>query len=201
MSNGIFILVIIILSLASCNNNHTQDKSKIETPKALEDKNSSYDLISKRRYDDIVESLYDELVSKDIDLKNIEDKINALNHSKSDTTELFENFNAKNQSYFNSANRHLSEINDSLVKNTIKNLITLQLTKYDSKISKHKELLKLIEAKQITIADLHIVLKIVRTLPLIDKFQNENLPNIKSLESYIHQQNETIKQIDTLSKQ
>jgi hypothetical protein len=188
------------LTLASCNNNRTQDKPKQETPKALEDKSSSYEIVSKRSYDDLVESLYKELVSKDIDLKKLEDKIDELNKSKSDTTELFDKFNGKNQSYFSSADRHVSEIKDSLVRNKIKNLVALQLTKYNSKIARHNELLKVIETKQMTISDLHNVLKIVRTLPLIDKYQKDNLPSTNSFEGYIKQQEDAIKLADTLSK-
>lgn len=194
------IIPILVLTLASCSDNRTQDKPKQETPKALEDKSSSYEIISKRGYDDLVESLYNELVSKDIHLKKLEDKIEELNNSKSDTTELFDKFNGKNQSYFSSADRHVSEIKDSLVRDKIKNLVTTQLTKYNSRIARHNELLKLIETKQMTISDLHNVLKIVRTLPLIDKYQKDNLPNTKSFEGYIKRQEETIKLADTLSK-
>ena len=194
------IIPILALTLASCNDNRTQDKPKQETPKALEDKSSSYEIISKRGNDDLLESLYNELVSKDIELKKLEDRIDELNKSKSDTTELFDKYNGKNQSFFSSADRHVSEIKDSLVREKMKNIVALQLTKYNSKIARHNELLKLIETKQMTISDLHNVLKIFRTLPLIDKYQKENLPNTNSFEGYIKQQEETIKLADTLSK-
>lgn len=199
MTTKIFI-AILVLTLVSCNDNRTQDKPKQETPKALEDKSASYEIVSKRGYDDLVESLYNELVSKDIDLKKLEDNIDELNKSKNDTTELFDKFNGKNQSYFSSADKHVSGIKDSLLRDKIKNLVATQLTKYNSRISRHNELLKIIEAKQMTISDLHNVLKIVRTLPLIDKYQKDNLPNTKSFEGYIRQQEETLQLADTLSK-
>lgn len=188
------------MTFVSCNNNRTQDKAKQETPKALEDKSSSYEIVSKRGYDDLVESLYNELVSKDIDLKKLEDKIDDLRKSKSDTTELFDKFNEKNQSYFSSADRQVSRINDSVIRDKMKNLVALQLTTYNSKIARHNDLLKLIETKQMTISDLHHVLKIVKTLPLIDKYQKDNLPGIHSFEGYIKRQEEAIKLADTLSK-
>jgi hypothetical protein len=205
MTTKIFISTFLVLTLASCNNTRTQDNPKQEapkqeTPKALEDKSSSYEIVSKRSSDDLVESLYNELVSKDIELKKLEDKIDELNKSKNDTTELFDKFNGKNQSYFSSANGHVLDIKDSLLRDKIKNLVSTQLTKYNSRIARHNELLKIIEAKQITLSDLHNVLKIVRTLPLIDKYQKDNLPSIKSFEAYIKQQEETIQLVDTLSK-
>lgn len=196
----IFLSTIIVLTLVSCNNNRTQDKPKQETPKALEDKSSSYEIISKRGYDDLVEGLYNELVSKNIDLKQLEDKIDELNKSKDETIKVFDKFNEKNQSYFSSADRHISEIKDSLLRDQMKILIANNLTKYNSSIARHKELLKNIGAKNLTISDLHNILKIVKTLPLIKKYQSDNLPNTKSFEGFIKRQDETIKLADTLAK-
>jgi len=200
MTTKIFISTILVLTFTSCDNTRTQDKPKQETPKALEDKSSSYELVSKRGYDDLVESLYNELVTKDIDLKKLEDKIDELNKSKNDTTELFDKYNGKNQSYFSSADRHVVDIKDSLLRNKMRIIVTNQLSKYNSRIGKHNELLKIIDAKQMTISDLHNVLKIVRTLPLIDKYQKDNLTDTKSFEGYINQQEKAIQLVDTLSK-
>ena len=200
MTTKIFISTILVLTFTSCDNTRTQDKPKQETPKALEDKSSSYELVSKRGYDDLVESLYNELVTKDIDLKKLEDKIDELNKSKNDTTELFDKYNGKNQSYFSSADRHVVDIKDSLLRNKMRIIVTNQLSKYNSRIGKHNELLKIIDAKQMTISDLHNVLKIVRTLPLIDKYQKDNLTDTKSFEGYIKQQEKATQLVDTLSK-
>ena len=200
MTTKIFISTILVLTFASCDNTRTQDKPKQETPQALEDKSSSYELVSKRGYDDLVESLYNELVTKDIDLKKLEDKIDELNKSKHDTTELFDKYDGKNQSYFSSADRHVVDIKDSLLRNKMRIIVTNQLSKYNSRIGKHNELLKIIDAKQMTISDLHNVLKIVRTLPLIDKYQNDNLTDTKSFEGYIKHQEKAIQLVDTLSK-
>lgn len=200
MTTKLFVSAILVITLASCNNTHTQDKPKEETPKALEDKSSSYEIISKRSCDDLIESLYNELVSKNVDLKKLEDKIEELNNSKSDTTKLFDKFNQKNQSYFSSADSHISAITDSSLKDKMRALIANNLAKYNSSISRHNELLKIIATKGLTISDLHIILKIVKTLPLIEKYQNDNLPGTKSFEGYIKQQEETIKLADSLTK-
>ena len=202
MTTRIFTLAILILTITSCNNNHTQDKPKQEIPKALEDKSSSNDFLSKRSqgYGDLVENLYNELVSKNVDLKKLEDKIDDLDESKNDTTNMFAKFNEKNQAYFSSVDSHILEIKDSLLRDKMKVLIANNLEKYNTSIVRHNELLKIMEGKHLTISDLHNILKIVKTLPLIEKYQKDYLPSTKSFEGYIKQQEETIKVIDTLTK-
>ena len=200
MTTKIFIAVILALTVVSCNDKRAQDNPKQETPKALDDKSSSNEILSKRGYDDLVESLYNELLTKDIDLKELETKIDQLKRSKNDTTNLFDNYNEKSRSYFKSANKLVSIIKDSLLRDKMKLIVTNSLTKYNARIAKHNELLKVIEQKQMTITDLHNVLKIVKTLPLIEKYQLESFPNTKSFEGYIEQQDLTIKLADTLSK-
>ena len=199
MKTKILVPIILMWILFSCNNSHKQEIPKQETPKALEDKNSSVEILSKRGYDDLVESLYNELISKDVDLKKLEDNIEELRRSKGDSISSFNKFNEKNESYFNSANRHCEDIKDTSLRDKMRILIAKNLTKYNSLILRHSELLKIIETKELTIADLHNILKIVKTLPLIDKYQRDNVPSTNSIEGYIIRQNQSIKDANKLS--
>jgi hypothetical protein len=153
MTIKIFTSMILVLLLASCNNYSIQDKPKLEIPKALEDKNSSYEIVSKRTYEDLVENLYSELVSKNIELKQLEDNIDELNKSKNDTIALFDKFNRKNQVYFSSVDRHILGIKDSLLRNKMKILIANNLMRYNSLTTRHNELLKAIEDRNFTLMD------------------------------------------------
>ena len=85
----------IFLTLASCDNPQTEDKPKHDTPKALQNKSYSLDIVSKRSSDDLVDRLYKELVDKTPELKQLEDKIDDLRKSKDDSTELFDNYDEK----------------------------------------------------------------------------------------------------------
>lgn len=200
MTTKIFLSAILVFILASCNNKHVQNRPQQETPKALEDK-SSFDIVSKGRHaDNLLESLYKELVSKDAELKRLEVKIDDLNSSKQDSMELFEKFDSKIQSYFGSLDRNVSEIEDSLLRDKIKLLIAGSLAKYNSRITKHNELLKTLAINEIKMADLHTALKIVKTLPVIEKYQQDNLPTTRQLDGFIRQQNQAINLADTLIK-
>ena len=182
------ISIVILLTFVSCDNARVKEnqEQKQETPKALQEENS-YSIVSKRGYYDIVESLYKELADKTPELKDLETKFDALSVSKSDSTEQYNEYNEKNQSYYSSADIHLKQIKDSTLRKKMKALISSSLTKYNSKVYRHTNLLKSIDKKTMTLDDLHEMLIITTTLPLIEKYQNDNLPTTKSIDGYSKQ--------------
>ena len=188
MTKLTLISTVVLLTFASCDNariKENQDQNQ-ETPKALQEE-KSYEIVSKREYGDIIESLYKELADKTPELKDLETKLNALSASKSDSTEQYDKYNGKNQSYYYSADNHLKQINDSTLRKKMQALISSSLTKYNSKVYRHTELLKSIDKKTMTLDDLHEILIITTTLPLIEKYQNDNLPTTKSINGYLKQ--------------
>ena len=200
MATKQFAAILLTLSLVSCSDSQTRNESHQEIPKALTENSSSYRLVSKRGYEDLVDRLYNELVSKDQNLKELEDNISDLNESLRDTTKLIDEFKDRNEAYFGAANGRVLQIKDSVLRSEIRNMVAAQLIKYNTRIIRHNQLLKVIDAKQTTIADLHNALKILRTLPLIDQYQKSSLPNAKSLEGYIKRQEEAIRLTENLSK-
>jgi peptidoglycan hydrolase CwlO-like protein len=200
MRKQIIIAAVVLAALTSCNGSRKQENPEQETPKALEDKNSSFTIASKRGPDDLVESLYNELADKTPELKKLEDKIDDLNKSKTDSTESFDKYNEKNQSYYSAANSHLERITDSLLRDKMKILVANSLAKYNSLISTHTDLLKSINTNSLTLSDLHTILKITRTVPLIEKYQKDKLPSAKSLEGFSKRLDEAINYTDTLIK-
>ena len=74
------------------------------------------------------------------------------------------------------------------------------LENYNSYTSRQKDILKSIESKKMILSDLHIILKITKTLAVIEKFQKDNQPPINSLEGYLKQINGVIKNADSVLK-
>lgn len=202
MKNISLLSAFIFLSFFSCNDNsRTESKPNQETPKALDNTESSYAIISKRgSYEDMVESLYSELSEKIPELSQLEDKIENLRRSKGDSMGTFNQYNQKNQAYFSSVNGHIEQIKDAVLRDKMKALIADNLLKYNLKVSPHLDLLKAIKAKSVTLNDLQSVLKITRTLPLIEKYQKENLPSTKSILGFSKRLDETLKYTDKLIK-
>ena len=201
MKTKTIISVFALLAIASCHNSLTKDNQPAQAPKALQDKTISMDVVSKRYNEDLVNALYNDLLDTNLALKKLENEIESLEKSKDDSTELFNKYNNKNAEYFGSANEFAGAIKDSLLKERMKVSIVNSSTKYNASISRHKDLLKLIKTKTTSLNDLHLVLKITRTLPLIEKYQKDYLPSANSINGYIKQLDQAIKHADTLSKQ
>lgn len=200
MKKVIVNLAMLAFLLASCSNKRQQAPQNDTIPKALEKDGSSYDFFSKRGKDDLLESIYRELVIKDSNLRQLEDDLHEFEDSKADSLGLFEKFNNKNKDYFNAADRHIAGINDSLLRQRMRTLVTSQMERYHSGIAGHNELLKSINTNQVRISDLHEVLKIVRTLPVIDNFQESNLPDAHSLEGYRKRQESIMRALEKIAK-
>jgi len=146
-----------------------------------------------------VESLYSELADETPALKKLEEDIDAINSSKEDSLEQFQKFDSKNNSYYNSVQNHTGLILDSLLRERMKNLVQSSLSNYNSLTAPHNNILKSIASKETSISDLHVALKIIKTLPVIGKYQKDNLPTTKSLEGYSQQQTKTINKVKKLS--
>ena len=184
----------ILLTFISCNSPRIKEnqEQKQDTPEALQE-DGKYDIISKRGSEDILESLYTELANKTPELEELENKLDTLAAGKGDSTKSFDRYNRKNQSYYSLADNHLKQINDSTLRKKMKTLIASSLIKYNSKIYRHTEIQKLIDSKTMTLDDLHQMLIITTTLPLIEKYQNDNLPATKSLSGYSKQLDKVIR--------
>ncbi|WP_143159908.1 hypothetical protein [Chitinophaga jiangningensis] len=198
MMTRIFLSTILIFTLASCQNSQRNNQPQSPTPQALEDK-SSFAIVSKSRYsENLMESLYAEIVSNDIALKRLEKSIADLNSSKQDSIDSFYKFDNKMQGYRNVVQLTVTQIQDTILRNRMKLLVDTHVAKYDSLIAKHKHLLNDINKNDSTLDDLHLALKIVTTLPVIEKYQRDNLPQTTPLEGFLNQQHKTIQLADSL---
>lgn len=194
-------LMILLLTLSSCDHRGGTKMQTKHTPKALDDKKSSYMVIDKKRgSSNILEDLYQELVNENKELAEIESSIYNLHDAKDDSTSAFYNYHTKNQAYFTSADFVMNEIHDSILKLKIKSLVANQLEKYEEMIAPHLNLIGEMKENQRKISDLHKILKILKTLPLIAKYQKENIPEINKLERFNKKQDSVILLLETLKK-
>lgn len=194
------LLSFFLLLLISCSQNKPAPQQQNNVPKALEEKSAAFSVVSKRYDNDIVQSLYNELLKEDKDLQKFEDGIEKINSDKPDSLEYFHSFVDKNSSYYSSADRYLSSIKDSVLKNRIKQILAESNTRFESGLTQHKNLIQQIETKENQLADLHFAVKIIKTLPVIEKYQRENRPSLNPIQTINNEFGKLITQADALAK-
>lgn len=190
----VFSLILFI----SCGNNQTENNAttKQETPEALLD--NKLEIKSYRSAGDLTEELYQELVDKTPALKKLEDDLDASGPMSNELTDKFNKYDSKSNSYYSSANYKAAAIEDSLLRMKIVALITTSNKQYATKTAELNSLLKQISKNGATLNDHHSVLKIVLTLPMIEKYQDDNKPDSKEFMYLIKQQEDLIERTDSL---
>lgn len=153
----ISISFMIPFILLSCRQPAKNDAPKPETPKALQEKSGSAEIFSKSRgYDnDLVESLYTELTEKEPQLQKLEELISELSDQKGDSVKPFNTFTQKNTQYYQSGDQHLSQIQDSVLRQKIRTILDNSLSAYSSKVQYHKNLIDILDSKETTLSDMH----------------------------------------------
>ena len=119
------------------------------------------------------------MVEKTPELKKLETDLETFQETPSETQNVFHNYDRNSNQFYENATRYANEITDSLSKKRILALIQKSNEKYDSDSKEIKELVKQISNSQNSIQDNHTILKIALTIPLIEKYQKENLPKKK----------------------
>ncbi len=196
-----FLLIIFVFLLSvACKTKPNVEKPKAETPKAFEEKNEILSYSKRGEYENLIGDLYIELVGKTKTLQALEVKIKETKETEADSTEAFKLYNQKSDIYYRSANRYLEGLSDSILKEKIKLLIGQSLLQYKSSLALDSSILLAIDKKTTKLQDVYTVLKIVKTLPLMEKFQRENKPSTKKLQGFEQQVDETIRAVESETK-
>lgn len=190
------LFLTIFTIIISCNSREetTQDTQN-ETPAALQDK--SFDLKRYKSRDvDLVSLLYKDLVEKSAELQGLENDIENLNSN--DSLDEYYKYDIKSKDYYLSSLNISEEINDSVLKNKVIALIEKSKINYSAKTKELNEIMSKIKDKNKSIDDYHNVLKIVLTLPIIEKYQLQNLPKEEKYIKVIKKQDSIIEKTKTL---
>jgi len=196
------LLIALCWTLISCNHSAPSPSPAKETPKALQEKPALSEIsLSKRGPQDLVESLYQEQVDKNPMLKALETDIGQMPEKKADSIRPFNEYDEGNGAYYGSADRLITGIRDSILREKIKMVLANSESAYKNKTVRYKDLLSILDTRSASLADLHLVLKVARTIPIIERYQNDHLPTTLPLQHVINQYNKVIRQTDSAAKE
>jgi hypothetical protein len=191
------LLALSLLFSCSGSPSEKRESPKEEVPVALQDDKPS--LKSYARSGDLTEDLYEELVEQQPALRKLEDDFEAYYPKLDELKKKYDQYDAKSNNYYASAHQKALTITDSLLKKKVNALIAASKDKYTSRSAAFNSLLQEISHNNTAMSDYHTVLKVVLTLPVMEKFQEEKQPDKKDFRNLIKEQKKLISQTDSLS--
>ncbi len=199
MKTALLIIIPLFAVAMSCRSKPNAPAKPV--PTILEGKKIDVSsIIHKKRGADLVEALYEELTAKSAELQELEEQIKSLQERQINAADSFKRFDERNRSYYDAAEKKLDAFQDSLLKKKIKTLIGESRHDY-AKLTHHfTSLDSLVRRKNSTIADLHLILKITKTLPLIEQYQEEQLPTSGQMEEFNRHLDSLMHRLDSLGK-
>jgi hypothetical protein len=195
--NFFFSLVSFSSILFSCSGD---EPTLNDTPSSL--KEGSYEIsgFSSRKGQDLMEELYNEMAENSPVLKQLEQGLDKLDENKKEPYEKFDNYTDKSWNYYRSAKNKASSITDSILQKEMIALIEASQKSFKKNIQEYDSLIKNISKNDIILKDHYTAMKIVLTLPVIEKYQVENIPkNEDAFRKIIQNQKYIISKIDSLN--
>lgn len=189
------IFSMFVVSLLSC---EEQAQGVLEEPEALQEA-SSLDLKSSYRGKyDLVEELYEELIEENPKLEKMEATYKEIQERVLELNSKFKTYNKKSLDYYSSAEYKVAAIKDSLMRDKALQLLHKSQEAYEKRKEKRESSLVTIDQQMELIKDKKQLLKIVLTIPLIETYQSNHLPEEALFDELVKAQKELNKTIDSL---
>lgn len=194
----LFSIFVCSMFVFSCSNENRESSAEdVNTSTVLQ--GNEINIRKYSRSGDMIEELYSELVENTPELKKLESDLALLNDKRSDTLDVFDQYNGRSNNYYSSAGRKSSSITDSILRKKIMKIIALSHSNYSDKTKELTGLIEKISINKSTLNDHHEVMKIMLTLPVIEKYQNANKPNADLFKNVIKEQDRLIHRMDSIT--
>lgn len=132
---------------------------------------------SRGGYKDLVEEFYDQAVKQNSNLETIEDDIENFYKKREDAIEKYNSFTSYNNRYYADAKAKAATIADATTKQRAGDHINKSETAYRAKMANWQNAIVTLNNNERELSDLHILLKIMIATPVIEKYQQNNLPD------------------------
>lgn len=183
------IIPLLLLGLFSCSDvevKNDQEQQKKELPKAL-DGGDILDYSSYRRVS-LINQIYEDLLSENQELRDLEKKLEDLSDNKLEIVAEFRSFFETNDLYYQEGLNLVNEISNDLLSQQADSLLVASQLKYSKKITLATSFMDEIDTLSVQINDYRILLKLIVTLPHIEEFQNQKHPSNSLLKKLIDEQ-------------
>lgn len=195
-----FSLAFITLLMSCGDNKAASPKAEIpEIPEAMQE--GKIDKIKYSRGEkNYVEELFNELLENNQELKQLNEEIVNMGTKSNDLVSELNVYKHKSESYYNSAHSLASQISDSALSKRISAIIDASGKKYNTANAELEALVKVMSTNTSSINDNLLAIKVVLTLPMLEKYQTGKRPESKAFKNLIEQQEDLLKREEKLIK-
>jgi hypothetical protein len=149
---------------------------------------------------DLIEEWYGDLVDKDASLEQLEKDIAAIEKRLSELQAKFADYNSVSSEFYSAGFQKATLIRDTSVSNHIKKLLLESQGRYNARTAALNNLMQALSQKNISQHDYHVALKIVKTLPMMEKYQQAYIPGTEEYNSLLNKLNEVVKRMESQVK-
>ncbi|WP_027379307.1 hypothetical protein [Chryseobacterium daeguense] len=192
----IFLTATLLSLLFSCKEQKNENEHLIEN--AVENTESSIPIKRLSKTQSMLDAIYYEQIKNNEDLKNLDKRFLSLQNDSRIITDLHNEIISKSEDYYSTAKAYANNIKDSLLKKEIVNLVKNSAENYDIKVKKLNNIKRQVNMNYYNLFGYYNAFKIRKTLPEIEKYQNEHPLKADSLENFIKKQNQLINELKNL---
>ncbi len=179
-----FITSLVLVFFCSCSEQPDPTLKTPQTPEALSEEGADFlGSYNKRKYGNIIEQLYDEALTENDELAELNREIHDISQSSVDNLSSYNRFINNNNNYWNALFDYSNQLNDTLIKQELNQLITELKSKYEDKMTPFKKVAIDIESRKKSLADHEIMMKVFITAPMMHRYQMNEVPDVRTLES------------------
>lgn len=149
---------------------------------------------------DAVEAYYADIVDKSPELKQLEKEITANERNVYEMESRFNAYNRPSADYYTDASRKINGIHEAALKTMVQGWLDNSKSQYATRIAELNRLLASLKEKRSLEDQYHIALKIATTLPIIEKYQQQNLPANDEYQRVLNELEATIKKLQHSAK-
>ncbi|HYF30877.1 MAG TPA: hypothetical protein VD993_07145 [Chitinophagaceae bacterium] len=150
------------------------------------------------REKDLVETFYVDLVDKSPELRQLEKDLQANFRNAYEMESRFNVYNRPSAEYYNAAGHRANLIRDTALKAKTRAWIDVSRSQYNQRIAALSSLLRTLQERKVSAEDYNQALKIAMTLLMIEKHQQQGMPNAAEYQQAINDLNTSIQKMQDM---
>ena len=146
----------------------------------------------------LIDAIYFEMIKDDKVFQALDEEINLIRKNSDELISQKQELLIKPSEYYGEVNREIAMIKDSILKKEMKNFIKESSDNFTRKEKELEMVIKDLEINNGRINDYYNFFKIKKTLPEIEKYQNQNPLKLEELEKMIADQNQLLEKLKNM---